>query len=97
MHMGPVVRHLTLMEHPVPSEAEAAHRPALTELREAVPAVMEEAVARRVRMELREALRMDLEVIKMGSVVAAVVLLPAHMELLVEAKTASVAMDLVEA
>lgn len=85
------------MEHPVPSEVRAAHRPALTELREAVPAVMEEAVARRVRMELLEALRMDLEVIKMGSVVAAVVLLPAHTGLLVEAKTASVAVDLVEA
>jgi hypothetical protein len=78
------------MEHLVLLEAQAAHHPALTELREAVSAVMGEAVARRVRMELREA-------IKMGSVMAVVVLLPARTGLLVEAKTALVAMDLVAA
>lgn len=91
MQMGPVVRHLTLTEHPVLSEAQVARRPALTELREAVSAVMEEAVVRRVRTELREALGMNSEVIKMGSVMAVVVLLPARTELLVEAKTALVA------
>jgi Holliday junction resolvasome RuvABC endonuclease subunit len=91
VQMGPVVRHLTLMEHLVLSGAQAAHHPALTELREAVSVVMEEAAARRVRMELLEVLGTDSEVIKMGSVMAVVVLLPARTGLLVEAKTASVA------
>lgn len=91
VQMGPVVRHRTLMEHLVLSEAQVAHRPALTELREAVSVVMEEVVARRVRMELREAQGMDSEVMKMSLVMAVVVLLPARTGLLVEAKTALVA------
>jgi hypothetical protein len=89
----PTLRHLTLTELLVLSEARAAHLPAITELLGAVSVVMEEEVARRVHMELRGALGMDSEVIKMDSDMEVVVLLPARMELLVEAKTVLVAME----
>jgi hypothetical protein len=81
------------MELPVLSEVQAEHPLVLTELREAFLVTMEEVVPHRVHTELQEALGMDLEVVKMVSVTAAVVPLLARTVHLVEATMALVAME----